>query len=807
MFHPSVSCTALVWFLVAAPPASAQAATPTKSLFPDQPTALDVSKTLIFEEPLIPLGQSSPRENQVLAKALDAYVAGGALENLDPVKGFLDKHSKSPWRLSLLVNLGLMYRHTGQVTPALDAWEAAWTLGKTSRDPKGIAFAHRALGELLEANAGLGRADRLEALVKEAEGRSLSGPISEKLSMAKESLTYKKLSPETAFRCGPTALSYLKATDSPQAFADLRIHNMLSTEKGTSLAMNQAWASQIGLKLQMAKRNPGADIPVPSVLHFRTGHFAAAMFVKGDKVLVQDPFLGDTWLSVSVIDREASGYGLIPEGTLPKGWKAVAKPEGETVWGKGAWGPGRPDDTRPDSYRIPMSLAQVQPGMPTCAIQPNLVSLHLDIPASSYTPARGPRTDVAVTYNQREYGQPQIFDYCNLGPKWTFSYMTCLKDDSTNPDFNVTLCNPGGGGLVFQSRGDGTYQPEGYTQAQLVRLPGNTYIIKYLDGQKDFYEMADRAWGVRRVVITRRQDASGNEVKFTWDAMLRLVAITDASGRVTTLSYEFPEDPLKLTKVTDPNGRSTSFWFNDQGRLIKTINPQGIATTFTYGPTAGDPAMSGDFINGMTTPVGTIAFREGETLVGPNYRRWLEARVASGKMERVESGAGYAYEIDPEQLPNVPELDPAYHHLAFRFRESFFWKPDTFEASKPNYRKAKHIRWGHGPGAFSSGIVLSEKEPDGPRHWFVHAGDFWGGVFPGARGAQHPMTADDVLKPGFQIVGVKGTPAMVGSLAPVYDGCRKLVTRDYWVNPDGSIGSILRDFDPQGHLIQESSYQ
>ncbi len=773
------------------------------SLFSALPSSIEVSNAKVFEEPLIPLGEPSQGEILALAKAIDTFVANGRLEDMTPVKTFVDAYPASPWRLSLLVNLGLMYRHTGQVTQALEVWEAAWELGKRYKDSKGLALSHRALGELLEANAGLGRLERLEALVKEAEGRPLVGLITEKLSFAKESLTYMKMSPETAYRCGPMALAYLKATESPLAFADLIIEAMLSSYKGTTLAMNQRWASSIGLKLQMAKRDPGVEIPVPSMIHFRTGHFAAAMVAKATRVLVQDPFLGDTWIPLSVIDREASGYALIPAGELPKGWSAVHKAEAETVWGKGAWGPGRPDDTRPDSYRIQSSVVPVQAGLPSHTFHANLVSLNLEIPASNYTPAKGPKVEFKVTYNQREYGQPQIFDYCNLGPKWTFSYLACLKDDSTNPDFNVTLCNPGGGGLIFQSRGDGTFLPENYTQAQLIRQPGNTYVIQYLDGQKDYYEASDRAWGLRRVILTRRQDASGNEIKFTWDAMLRLVSISDADGQVTGLNYEAPGDPLKLTKVTDPMGKTTRFEFNEDGRLIKTINAQGVATMFSYGSTPADPRMPADFIHTMATLPGTITFREGESLIGPSYRRWLEAKDSTGKMERLESGAGYVYEIDPEQLPKVPELDPGYHPLSVSFRESFYWPAGVYDARKTDFRKARHIRWGHGPGGFSSGIVLSEKEPIGPRHWFVHTGDFWGGVFPTARTAQFPLALDGTLKLGAQILGVKGTPETAGCLAPVFSGNRKLVTRDYWINPDGSIGKVFHDFDPNGRLVKD----
>jgi len=777
---------------------------PVQSLFSPQPTALEVAGAKVFEEPLAALGAPSPDEVRDLALALDAYVAGGKLEATAPIAAFLQAYPNSPWRLSLLVNLGLMQRHTGQVSLALASWEAAWALGKDLKTPVGIALANRALGELFEANAGLGRRERLEALVMETEGRPLSGLVTEKVSGAKESLAYMTYSPETAFRCGPTALAFLKATRSPLAFADPVIHKMYSTEQGTTLTMNARWAAQIGLALQMAKRHPGATLPVPGVIHLNTGHFAAVMAARNGQYLIQDPFLGDTWVSLATLDQEGSGYALVPAGALAQGWAAVSEGEGDTVWGKGAWGPGRPDDTRPDSVKMATSLA-LKPDLPIKpAYHADLVSLNLDVPVVSYAPIRGPRVDFTVTYNQREYGQPQLFDYCNLGPKWTFSFLACIKDDSTQPDADVAVCNPGGGGQVFHGLGDGTFLPENNTQARLSRLPGNGYLIAYPSGRQEFYELADRAWGLRRVVLTRVQDPFGNSVRLTWNALLQLVAVQDAAGKTTTIAYEAPGDPLKITRVTDPFGRTTRFQYDATGMLAGIVDSQGRVTNFAYGPRPEDPGVPMDFLRSLATSRGGFTFSSGEKLVGPSYRRWIEAVGPSGDRERLEAAAGYAYEVPPEKLPLVPELDPAYHPLAFRFRESWFWPSGALDGAKLDYHKASHIRWGHGPGAFSSGIVLSRKEPTGPRHWFVHTGDFWGGVFRAARSVDFPLTPGGTLKPGARIVNLQGTEANKAVLAPVFDGNRALLTRDIWVDEAGALRRQERDLDTQGRLVHEA---
>ena len=58
--------------------------------------------------------------------------------------------------LSLLTNMGIVWRRTAYFTRALDAWENAWALAKVADEPKERAIADRALAELLELNARLG---------------------------------------------------------------------------------------------------------------------------------------------------------------------------------------------------------------------------------------------------------------------------------------------------------------------------------------------------------------------------------------------------------------------------------------------------------------------------------------------------------------------------------------------------------------------------------------------------------------------------------------------------------------------------
>ena len=58
-----------------------------------------------------------------------------------------------------------------------------------------------------------------------------------------------------------------------------------------------------------------------------------------------------------------------------------------------------------------------------------LASLHIEDTPISYNSPRGPTPEFKVVYNQREANQPASFSYSNLGPKWTFNWLSYVTDD------------------------------------------------------------------------------------------------------------------------------------------------------------------------------------------------------------------------------------------------------------------------------------------------------------------------------------------------------------------------------------------
>jgi hypothetical protein len=98
------------------------------------------------------------------------------------------------------------------------------------------------------------------------------------------------------------------------------IHRFKSTMRGTSLAQIQAVAQSLGQPLLAIKRRPGSAVPVPSVVHWKVGHFAAIVDRQSDRLVMRDPTFGDDDLRLrtTTLDEEASGYFLVSISPSPR---------------------------------------------------------------------------------------------------------------------------------------------------------------------------------------------------------------------------------------------------------------------------------------------------------------------------------------------------------------------------------------------------------------------------------------------------------------------------------------------------------
>ncbi|PYI84929.1 MAG: hypothetical protein DME26_12305 [Verrucomicrobia bacterium] len=689
--------------------------------FPPNPSPQDLFRARVFEEPLVPVGgEPSQAENDDLAIALLGYSKRNTPDEFSILTHFLERHPNSPWRAALLTDLGLEYYNTAHYSLALDAWAEAWSLAKDATATKGKAIGDRAAGELAYLYARLGRMADLDALLKSVEGRVFCGPATERISGARAGLSNMKDRPEIAFRCGPLALHRIKLSIDPKNGGDTVIYKSASTQKGFSLPQVAELSRKVGLNYQMAFREKNAVFAVPSVVHWKVGHYAALIRQEGDRFLLQDPtFWNDVWATREALEAETSGYFLVAPGPLPRGWRAVDAKEGLAIWGKGNT---CCNDPKPHGPCDPQkgdnsSCQQKKPckGMAVPDVHLMLVSLNLTDEPVGYRPPVGPAMDFTVRYNQREAYQPSIFTYSNFGPKWTFDWLSYVTDNPLSTSADVNYYIMGGGTRTFTGFDSltQTFAYQQLDQTRLVRTSATGYEMLSPDGSRKIFNESDGSAGTsRKIFLTRVIDPYGNAVSLTYDASLRLVALTDAIGQVTTISYDDPNDIYKITKVTDPFGRSATFEYDPFGRLIQITDVIGLTSQFAY-------EGSSDFINALITPYGTNNFSKGES----GTTRWLETVYPDGDRDRVEYNQSTTLGISGAVPANLLPAGMSTHNDYLYYRDTYYWSKIAYASTYPDYTKAKIYHWLHtADGASTSGILESEKEPLEGRVWYDYAG-------------------------------------------------------------------------------------
>ena len=656
---------------------------------PPVPSAEDFFQVRVFAEPLVPIGGiPAPDENAALAISLRQFVARGVNEDAAALEAFLASHPGSKWNASLLCNLGTMYYRTGAFSKAVEAWGRSWELSKGAEDEYGRAVADKALGEYVRMIARIGMYERLEGVLKETATREVRGAATERLAGGREALLMMKHRPSESFMCGPIALAKVFALVKSGTAMPPAIKGFVSTHKGTSLWQVRSAARKAGLSYEAARRSSGATIPLPAIINWKVGHYAAVVGFENGRYHVQDPTFGDDlWITSAVLDSEASGYFLIPcPGRLPRGWSMAPSSEAGHVWGKGVTGSSDPGATSPGDPSSGPGCDK-ENGMPIYRFHLQLVNVNLrDIPVG-YAPPRGPAVEFRLTYNHREAGQPAIFNFGNVGNKWTHDWITFLTDDPANPAGDVARFYSGGGTEMHSGFVSATssYAPSTISHSVLARTSASPvkYERRMPDGSIEYFEKVDGATAFpRRIFLTKKSDPQGQSLTFTYDTQFRLTTVTDALGQNTVLTYGLAADTRKVTKVTDPFGRAALIEYNAAKQISKLTDVLGLATTFTY--------SSGDFISSMITPYGTTSFRAGEN-AGEGYLniRWAEVTDAAGNRERLEFR-----HLSPFLKDKIsPPPSSLYGALPENEASTLYWDKKAMADGAADYNTAHIYSW------------------------------------------------------------------------------------------------------------------
>ena len=758
---------------------------------PSAPSDGDLGAFQGMIEPLRPVSEDSAlAERTALAAALNAWLARPVMDDMSALETFIYAHPNSVWTPSLYLNLGRYHYNTGHFSKAIGEWDAAWNLTKEMSGLEATAIANAAVAESAVMMARIGRKDELSVLLASVAKRTFQGSTLTLIERAREGLWSMENRPGISFRCGPYALELIHIQTHGQPVAGF-MDRVVSPAQGFSLTELKALAqSDLDTPMQVAKRMPGAALILPSVAHWKVGHYGALMRQQDGTILLRDPTFGnDTWMTQAAIDTEGSGYFLVPTGPLPAGWSTVEDAEAATIYGRG--NSTTTDEKETTGCSTKSGGGCSNPHMAGFAFHTLLTSLNItDIPVG-YSPAYGPAVNFQVIYNMREYGQPGTIDFTNFSPLWVNDWTSYLEDNPAQSAANITVHLRGGGaevhtGYTATTATTGTYGKNRRWDTVLARTGSGTYERRHPDGSKEVYAQAIGTTGPnRKIFLTQIVDPQGNAVSLVYgttaDLTTRLNQIIDATGLVTTLTYGEAGYPFLVTKVTDPFARFATFTYQTIAgakRLQKITDTIGIESAFEYNPNGQ--------VNALITPYGRTIFDFGSTGQTIGYVRWIQATDPQGSVQRLEFHNGGAVTGTPDSLPPSEPLPVAsgttfgdYHYAD---RNSFYWDKKAWAMAPGDYTKAYLIHWLYTDSySTASGVPHSEKAAFENRVWYRYPGQTDGNYYEGTS-SQPSSTA--------RVIENEGSPG----------GITTQVTR-LGANP---LGNPLSMIDPLG---RESSIE
>jgi YD repeat-containing protein len=283
-------------------------------------------------------------------------------------------------------------------------------------------------------------------------------------------------------------------------------------------------------------------------MHLSAGHYSAVLEQTNGNYLLEDrPLQFKGWVSLEALEAQASGYFLIPRSQLPTGWQLVSQQEASRVFGRdGAHGQQPLSESCDDcSVKAGGSSGNKCCGMPTYTFHPQIASLRIDDIPLGYSPPVGPDVSLEISYNDLDDSKPVGPPaFSNVGRIWSIKWVayaevtwrTIIIAGQTHfvPDYPVTIHLPGGGTEVLRSAA-----PHHRSFARVTIGEDGILCTRILpDGTRQLFNAGGL---LSPFFLTQLVDPSGNALSFSYDSNMRLVAITDAIGQVTTLEYTWPK--------------------------------------------------------------------------------------------------------------------------------------------------------------------------------------------------------------------------------------------------------------------------
>jgi len=155
-----------------------------------------------------------------------------------------------------------------------------------------------------------------------------------------------------------------------------------------------------------------------------------------------------------------------------------------------------------------------------------------------------------------------------MGYGWTHRYNTSLK---LNDDGSVVESDEVGTPYRYTIQSAGAYTAPPGRNATLVRNADGSFVLT----EKDQLVKKFSAAGV----LLSLTDANGNAMTMGYDPSGKLMKITDAAGREALLSYTAEG---KIAEISDPAQRKVKYFYDADSNMVRVNDVSGLDTVYEY---------------------------------------------------------------------------------------------------------------------------------------------------------------------------------------------------------------------------------
>jgi len=643
--------------------------------------------------------------------------------------------------------------------------------------------------------------------------------------------------------CGLYALNALARVVRTQGAKPASLAMLGSVGSADTLDDLERAAAAAGLPLKSVRRVRPGPWTVPSIMHWRTGHFSAVIARAGTRLLLDDPRVGGkVWCDTAWLDRHASGYGLVLAADLDAHWSPLSlEAAGSIQGGQRSYPPTPYDDDDEEcptdeeiSYQpidpeapnpgeiTPCPLPEACPpghgedacdgrGMPVWRVSEPFVNLWVkDIPLY-YTMSDGRIMPLVLRYKQR--GSPVSTNVFGFGNAWECSWLSYFE---MSEDQRITFRVPGGGKRRYDGVTSGSVRgARGELVGSTVHDDGSvSYTVSYRSFCDNRYAQAFNGTETNTLhLLSEKADPHGRVIRFEYSAsgaVIRLARVIDYDGKVSELSYTNLQFPRFVTAVRDPYGREARFQYDTNGNLIRIVDVAGITNAFRY--------SADGFLSAMMTPYGMTRFRTWSIETGLDafpISRSIGVTLPNGERqayayhELLDDSCVPAYDSDcprvDEEVPEPVTVGPLNQ------RSSFFWNSrqmalvtnDWPRFDPEHYRLARWRHWnmtitGGGPRLGTRLLLERAPSPDGiaqgHRRWYTYHYDALNDVHTVWLSQQAERLPDGTVRYVHWQRNEWGLPFAIDS---TYSNGSEVGVRQTWLGYDGTDRRLTEVYGPE----------